>query len=125
MRRGLRSQDNSGRGGVGPNPPPILPQRGAGHHPTPAPNPGHSPPLVAAGIVDHSDHATDPLRRLVRTMGALYPVVFGTRAEADAVAARVRAVHAHVRGERDGVPYAASDPELALWVHATLVDTGI
>ncbi|HEY3188287.1 MAG TPA: oxygenase MpaB family protein [Solirubrobacteraceae bacterium] len=82
-------------------------------------------PLVAAGIVDHSDHASDPLRRLVRTMGALYTVVFGTRAEADAVAARVRAVHAHVRGERDGVPYAATDPELALWVHATLVDTGI
>jgi uncharacterized protein (DUF2236 family) len=58
-------------------------------------------------------------------MGALYTVVFGTRAEADAVGAHVRAVHRHVRGARSGTPYAAADPELALWVHTTLVDTGI
>ena len=78
-------------------------------------------PSVAAGIVEHSDYATAPWKRLGRTLTALYTVVFGTRAEADEVGRTVRAVHRRVRG--DG--YSALDPELQLWVHATLVDTGI
>jgi uncharacterized protein (DUF2236 family) len=82
-------------------------------------------PLVAAGIVDHSSYAADPWRRLARTMAALYTIVFGTRAEADRMGAIVRGVHARVQGERDGRRYAASDPELMLWVHSTLVDTGL
>jgi uncharacterized protein (DUF2236 family) len=90
-------------------------------------------PLVAAGIVEHSDYDLDPWRRLARTMTALYTIVFGTRAEADRVGAMVRAVHATVRGElREdvgcwpaGTSYAADDPELQLWVHGTLLTTGI
>jgi uncharacterized protein (DUF2236 family) len=34
-------------------------------------------------------------------------------------------VHEHVTGEFEGQPYAASDPELLLWVHATFVDSGL
>jgi uncharacterized protein (DUF2236 family) len=82
-------------------------------------------PLVAAGIVDHSAYGTDPWRRLARTMTALYTIVFGTRAEADRIGDIVRTVHRHVRGERDGRAYSAADPELMLWVHSTLVDTGL
>jgi uncharacterized protein (DUF2236 family) len=90
-------------------------------------------PLVAAGIVEHSDYELDPWRRLARTMTALYTIVFGTREEADRVGAVVRAVHATVRGElsedvgrwRAGTPYAADDPELQLWVHGTLLTTAI
>lgn len=82
-------------------------------------------PLVAAGVRDHSGYARNPWGRLARTMVALYSIVHGTREEADAVAARVRAVHARVRGERGGRPYSALDPELMAWVHATLVDTGL
>jgi uncharacterized protein (DUF2236 family) len=82
-------------------------------------------PLVAAGVVDHSSYRSDPWRRLARTMTALYTIVFGTRAEADRMGAIVRAVHSHVRGERDGRSYSASDPDLMLWVHSTLVDTGL
>lgn len=78
-------------------------------------------PLVAAGIVDHSSYRDDPWRRLARTMAALYTVVFGTRAEADRMGAIVRAVHRRVRGPG----YSASDPELMLWVHSTLVDNGL
>lgn len=82
-------------------------------------------PLVAAGIVDHSRYREDPWRRLARTMTALYTIVFGTRADADRMGAIVRSVHDHVRGERDGRGYSAADPELMLWVHSTLVDTGL
>jgi uncharacterized protein (DUF2236 family) len=90
-------------------------------------------PLVAAGIVGHSDYELDPWRRLARTMTALYTIVFGTREEADRMGAVVRAVHVTVRGElsedvgrwRAGAPYAADDPELQLWVHGTLLTTGI
>ena len=90
-------------------------------------------PLVAAGIVDHSRFAAEPWKQLARTMTALYTIVFGTRAEADRVGAIVQAVHASVRGRlredvgafEAGTPYAADDSEPMLWVHGTLVDTGI
>jgi uncharacterized protein (DUF2236 family) len=80
-------------------------------------------PLVAAGIVRHSRYREEPWVRLGRTMGGLYTIVFGTRAEADEVGRRVRAVHRRVRGQVDGTPYSALDSELMLWVHATLVET--
>jgi uncharacterized protein (DUF2236 family) len=82
-------------------------------------------PRVAAGIVDHSRYREDPWRRLARTMAALYTIVFGTRAQADRMGELTRAAHRRVRGERDGRAYDAADPELMLWVHSTLVDTGL
>src|SRR4029077_14299777 len=58
---------------------------------------------------------------------------FGTKAEADAIGAGVRAAHTRVRGRTTtqlgrfpaGTPYAADDPALMLWVHATLVETSL
>jgi len=90
-------------------------------------------PLVAAGVVQHSDYRRDLWKRLVRTLRALYLVAFGTKAEAERAGAAVQAVHAHVRGLTDaplgrfpaGTPYSASDPELQLWVHATLVQASL
>ncbi|MDX6510600.1 MAG: hypothetical protein QOE36_104 [Gaiellaceae bacterium] len=90
-------------------------------------------PLVAAGIVDHSDYASAPWKRLARTLTALYTVVHGTQEEADRVGAVVRSVHESVQGRlREdvgrfavGTAYEATSPELMLWVHSTLVDTGI
>jgi uncharacterized protein (DUF2236 family) len=90
-------------------------------------------PLVAAGVVYHSDYKDDLWRRLLRTLGALYLIVYGSKEEAEGAGEAVRAVHAHVRGmtrERlgpfaAGTPYSASDPDLMLWVHATLVETSL
>jgi uncharacterized protein (DUF2236 family) len=86
-------------------------------------------PLVAAGVVQHSDYQRDLWRRLVRTLRALYLMAFGTKTEAERAGETVRAVHARVAGTTEtqlgrfppGTPYSASDPELMLWVHATLV----
>ena len=83
-------------------------------------------PSVAAGVAQHSDYATDPFGRLLRTLTSSFSVVFGTLADANATIRRVNAIHAAVRGQRaDGAAYSALDPEALLWVHATLVDTAL
>jgi len=90
-------------------------------------------PLVACGVVDHSGYERDLWRRLVGTMRALYLIAFGDRNEAERAGAVVQAVHARVHGTTTtelgpfppGTPYAASDPELMLWVHATLVHSSL
>jgi uncharacterized protein (DUF2236 family) len=90
-------------------------------------------PLVAAGVTQHSDFQHDLWRRLVRTLRALYLIAFGTKAEAERAGEIVRAVHAHVAGTTRtrlgrfpaGTRYSASDPELMLWVHATLVHASL
>ena len=90
-------------------------------------------PLVAAGVVQHSNYHADLWRRLVRTLRALYLMAFGTKAEAERAGEIVRAVHARVRGTTEtqlgrfppGTRYSAFDPELMLWVHATLVNSSL
>jgi uncharacterized protein (DUF2236 family) len=90
-------------------------------------------PLVAAGVAEHSDFREDPLRRLVATINTSLAVTFGDRAQAAAAAEAVRRVHEHVAGRlpqaqgpwEAGTAYRAGDPELALWVFATLVETGL
>ena len=90
-------------------------------------------PLVAAAVAQHSDYHRDLWRRLARTLQALYLMAFGTKAEAERAAAAVQAVHARVRGTTvtplgpfpAGTPYSADDPDLMLWVHATLVEASL
>ena len=78
-------------------------------------------PKVAAGVDDHSDFRRRPVQRLRRTVLMTMAIVFGTRETALAAARTVNQVHARVRG-RD---YRALDPDLLLWVHATLVDSAL
>jgi len=90
-------------------------------------------PLVAAGVAEHSDYRRDLWSRLGRTLRTLYLITFGSKAEAEVAGAAVQAVHAHVHGRtrrdlgpfRAGTPYSAADPELLLWVHATLVEASL
>jgi len=78
-------------------------------------------PKVAAGVDEHSDFRAHPIRRLRRTIRMTMAIVFGDRATALAAARGVNQVHARVQG-RD---YRALDPELLLWVYATLADTAL
>jgi len=84
-------------------------------------------PLAMAGVDQHSNWRSDPVGRLAATSGYLATISFGDRAAAERAAARVRRVHEHITGTDaiTGRPYAASDPALLLWVHATLVESGI
>ncbi|GAB3488419.1 oxygenase MpaB family protein [Nocardiopsis coralliicola] len=79
-----------------------------------------SHPSVARGVAEHSDFAERPLDRLRATLTFLYALPFGTQEEADRVARGVRAAHARVRGPG----YSALDPDLQLWVAATLCEAG-
>jgi uncharacterized protein (DUF2236 family) len=82
-------------------------------------------PLAMAGVDQHSDWRQDPVGRLAATNAYLATVTFGDRGSAERVAARVRRIHEHVRGVDTvtGRAYAAGDPALLLWVHATFVDS--
>lgn len=90
-------------------------------------------PLVAAGVSEHSGYREGTWDRLAGTMWAVDRIVFGSREEADRVGELVRRRHARVRGRLpaarakfpEGTPYSALDPELLMWVHATLVDTAL
>lgn len=76
-------------------------------------------PSIAQAVADFDHFRQDPARRARLTAKAFRDVVHGSEAEAAAVGRRLKAVHARVRA----AGYAASDPELLLWVHATFVDS--
>ena len=87
-------------------------------------------PLVAEGVDQHSDLRTDPWGRLSATLRSYLRIVYGSPSVARGEIARLNGLHRRVAGPvRDldagalGSAYAARDPELTLWVHATLVDS--
>ncbi len=85
-------------------------------------------PAVGRGVVDHSDFAADPLRRLRSTLTFAYAAVYGSSDEVAAVQQAVNIAHAPVRSatpSSDGPAYSAFDPELQLWVAATLYDSAV
>jgi uncharacterized protein (DUF2236 family) len=84
-------------------------------------------PLAMAGVDQHSQWRADPGGRFASTSAYVLTTTYGDRAAARAAAERVRRVHAWVRGTDPvtGKPYAAGDPDLLLWVHAALVDSGL
>ncbi|MFC4060924.1 oxygenase MpaB family protein [Planomonospora corallina] len=78
-------------------------------------------PKVAQGVYDHSYTAEDPLGRLRGTMQWVYAVSWGTREEAERLSAIVTRMHDKVTGPG----YEANDPELQVWVGATLFATAV
>ncbi len=90
-------------------------------------------PLVAEGVAAHSDFQEDPWSRLSATVRSYLRIVYGTQDAARDEIRRLNQLHRDIRGpvvdpaarERHGASYRARDPELSLWVHATLVDSTI
>lgn len=90
-------------------------------------------PLVAQGVVDHSDYDTRPFDRLLGTLRWLVLVILGTSAEARAATNAITRLHERVRGRlatinatsrfTPATPYLATDPLLVRWVHATIIDS--
>jgi uncharacterized protein (DUF2236 family) len=88
-------------------------------------------PLVAAGVYEHSSYMRDPFGRAWRTFFLGQLLVFGTTQKAREAAKTINRLHKNVHGTlsqtaghyQSGTPYDARDPELLLWVYATLVDT--
>lgn len=87
-------------------------------------------PRIAQGVADHSDFRSDALGRLRRTLRSTNRIAFGRRSEAEAVRARLSAVHGRVRGEvspgmAGPARYSAFEPDLLIWVLATLIDAAV
>jgi uncharacterized protein (DUF2236 family) len=78
-------------------------------------------PAVAAGVHEHSAFREDPWARLLATIRSYLTIVYGTTDVARAEIRRLNALHRGIRG----AGYSARDPELALWVHATLIESTI
>lgn len=87
-------------------------------------------PRIAQGVADHSDFRDDALRRLRRTLQTVNRIAFGTRLEAEEMRERLSVLHGKVQGEISaGMSgprhYSAFEPDLMLWVLATLIDASI
>jgi uncharacterized protein (DUF2236 family) len=88
-------------------------------------------PLIAAGVVEHSQFRRQPLGRLLRTAWTMTVLTFGDETQGRRGARHFARCHAPVRGVlREGVgpypagtEYDAADPFLKLWVLATLIDS--
>ncbi|PRX14707.1 oxygenase MpaB family protein [Actinoplanes italicus] len=78
-------------------------------------------PGVAQGVYDHSNFTERPLDRLRTTMSYVFGVLFGTLEEGRAISRAVIAMHRKVTGPG----YYADDPDLQVWVNATLYDTAV
>jgi uncharacterized protein (DUF2236 family) len=90
-------------------------------------------PVAFEGFFAHTGALDEPYERLARTAAVMNTIAFGSRADADRATRRVRIMHSRVRGELQrpagrfpaGTPFAADDPELLLWVLASLVDSAL
>jgi len=90
-------------------------------------------PLAVVGFQRHSIIFDDPQVRLQRTDERMSRIYFGAREEAEETGQIVQAMHRRVRGKvpatygpiPKGTPYDASDPELGLWVLASLADSAL
>jgi uncharacterized protein (DUF2236 family) len=91
-------------------------------------------PLVAAGVHDHSGFRATTwaaITRLYHTVHAMLALTFGTDEERERALDGIRQIHRRVHGHLrvgtrrfpEGSAYSAEDPDLVLWVHATLLES--
>ena len=91
-------------------------------------------PLVAAGVFDHSafrQSSRVAVTRLHHTVRSMLSIAFGDEAECARTIETILAIHRRVNGQLPadvgpfpaGTRYSAEDPDLVLWVHATLLDS--
>lgn len=88
-------------------------------------------PLVAAGVAQHSNFRGDSLGRLYRTVFMMVDATFGSAETARRAVGRVHRCHRVVEGAllapvgpfAAETGYRANDPQLKLWVLATLIDS--
>ncbi|WP_457946563.1 oxygenase MpaB family protein [Pseudarthrobacter sp. alpha12b] len=82
-------------------------------------------PSVGRGVAENSTFAAHPLDRLNSTLTYVYAITYGSEEQANEVRRRVNRAHAPVRraANQTSNGYSAFDPNLQLWVAATLYDT--
>lgn len=90
-------------------------------------------PVAFEGFFMSTGSLDEPYERLRRAGLVLDTIAWGPRSRADAMCRRVRAMHRQASGTipRDagrfpaGTPYRADDPQLLLWILASLADSAL
>ncbi len=90
-------------------------------------------PWVAAALQQHSRLMHDAIGRFHSTFRGIYPMLFGTRAQALAASRQLYRVHTFIQGELpesvgaypEHEHYAANEVSALRWVFATLVESAI
>ena len=83
-------------------------------------------PSVAAAVAAHSRYDVDPWGRLLRTLRVATLITFGDGATSAAATRSLWRRHTSIGGTRpDGTDYHATQPDLLLWVWATLVQSSL
>lgn len=90
-------------------------------------------PLIASGVANHSQFQRHPFRRLYRTMQMMTRLTFAKRPSAIRALRHINHCHRPVQGKLkqtagchpSGTVYRGDDPQLKLWVMATLVDSSL
>jgi uncharacterized protein (DUF2236 family) len=77
-------------------------------------------PGVARGVGNHSEFATRQIDRAEKTAIYVYMMVYGTQEEKNFIKEWVNRMHSRVKGGNGESAYFAQDPDLQLWVAATL-----
>jgi uncharacterized protein (DUF2236 family) len=81
-------------------------------------------PAAMQAVHDHSGYRSDPWGRLRRTAAFIDATTYGSVEQARERIDRVRRIHQQVTGTMpDHTGYAASDPELLLWIHVAEMDS--
>jgi len=90
-------------------------------------------PVAVVGLLAHTASLEEPYDRLARTAQTMNTIAFGSKADADRITRRVRAMHRRVGGALEqavgpypaGTAYRADDPALLLWVLFSLWDSAL
>lgn len=84
-------------------------------------------PGVGYGVAKHSDFVAHPLKRLHGTLTYIYAMSNGTERQRRSARRQVQVAHAPVKSasSEDSPAYNAANPQLQLWVAATLYDSGM
>ncbi|WP_306211321.1 oxygenase MpaB family protein [Actinoplanes sp. RD1] len=82
-------------------------------------------PRAVAGVAQNSGYRADPWGRFERTSAFVQTVLYGTRAEVEQAAARIRRLHARMTATdpRTGEVFRIDEPELLRWVHVAEVES--
>ncbi|MEO1626967.1 MAG: oxygenase MpaB family protein [Bacteroidota bacterium] len=79
-------------------------------------------PAVAQGVARYSNFRTDTFGRAQRTFQAMAGLVFGDCQQALQIARMLYRIHSSIKGQIGERSFQATDPDLLLWIQATLID---
>ncbi|WP_199510473.1 oxygenase MpaB family protein [Nucisporomicrobium flavum] len=82
-------------------------------------------PRAVAGVAQNSAYRADPWGRLARTSAYVGTVIYGSTAEVERAASRIRRLHARMTATdpRTGDSFRIDEPELLRWVHVAEVES--